>query len=80
MIWRNRFVHYVPVRIREGCSTWVESSIRARDEASGVGQRMIEVDVWSVSLVLEKLIVGQHSSICDVFLLLVLPYGGHHND
>jgi hypothetical protein len=48
MIWRYRFVHCVPVRIREGCGTvavhaW--SSLRAEDEVCGVGQGKTEVDV-----------------------------------
>ena len=48
MIWRHHFVHCVPVRIspvavRVAVHAW--SPIRARDEASGVGQGTTEVGV-----------------------------------
>ena len=69
-------VSLCPVRTsayQPGCSTvavHLSASIRARDEVSGVGQGMTEVNVvGSVSLDLEELILSRYSR-CDDLLLL----------
>ena len=76
MIWWYRFVHCVPARtspvaVRVAVHAW--SAIRARDEASAMGQETTEVGVvvGRVCLDLEKLIVDRHSR-CEGFPLLAL--------
>jgi hypothetical protein len=60
MTWRYRFVHCVPVRIIP-VAVHAGSSIRARDDASGVGQGITELDVGRISQGRKELIVGRHN-------------------
>jgi hypothetical protein len=60
----------VLARLQYGCSTWV---VGTSCSGGGFWCRLgaAEVDVWRVSLGLEKLIVGQHC-LCEGLLLLAL--------